>query len=178
MIRSLFIVLLICGATLGGVHLASLSAGQGGADGEVPAKYLGTPATVETELVAVNRISGGRNEGYFLARFVFAADAPAEGDGPHPLQLLMIDAFHQLVSAHDMFDLTDAMAIDVDLLATELRRMTNRRAGREAVRALLVTQVDFLGPDEIRTNSAARRATIRGDTTGAASNPAGSRATQ
>lgn len=178
MIRSLAIVFLICGATLGGVHLASLSAGQAGAEGEMPAKYLGTPATVETELVAVNRISGGRNDGYFLARFVFAADAPAETEGPHPLELLLVDAFHQLVSAHDMFDLTDAVAIDVALLTKELRRITNRRAGREAVRALLVTQVDFLGPDEIRTNSAARRATIRGDATGAASSPAASRSRQ
>lgn len=171
MIRLLFLGLIACAATLGGAHLAHSLTAESGASGEPAGGAPKTLEIVETELLAANRLSEDGVSGYFLARFVLALDPKATNEHLPPIDLVLVDGFHQLVASNDMFDFGGANSVDVDRLSTELRKLVNQRMGTEALHTVLVTQVDYLGRNEVRTNSAARRATIRGELTGISGAP-------
>ena len=168
MIRLLVMGLVACGTTLGGAHLGkSYSALPPNVEGQGGVSHV-TLEVFETELLAANRLSGNRVTGYFLARFAVALNPGARDGRTAPIDAVFVDTFHHLVAAKPMFDFTEVGAIDVAQISSELRRVVNSRVGRNAIHSVLVTQVDYLKQNEVRTNSAARRATIRGEATGTA----------
>ncbi len=166
MIRFLFLGLVACASTLGGAQLAiSFSAAKPEANANSASSYS-TFDIFETELLAANRLSGDHVSGYFLARFVVAMH-PGSGERRlPPIKPVFIDTFHSFVSASPMFDFSQTGAIDVARIAGEMRKLVNSRFDKDVVHSVFVTQVDYLKQNEVRTNSAARRATIRGEVTG------------
>lgn len=168
MIRLLLLGSVVCAATLGGAHLSkSLTPPVAPIDGSA-ARLDGSLELVQTELLAANRVLDERVSGYFLASFALALNPGARNDYLPPIELVLVDGFQQLVAADPMFDFSQSSAIDVERLSDGLRDLVNRRVGSNAIHSVFVTQVDYLRQNETRTNSAARRATIRGEVNGAA----------
>lgn len=131
-----------------------------------PAKLDGSLEVVQTELLAANRVMNDEVSGYFLASFALALNPIARNDYLPPIELVLVDGFQQMVAVDPMFDFSQSSAIDVERLSDRLRKLVNQRVGSGAVHSIFVTQVDYLRQNETRTNSAARRATIRGEING------------
>ncbi len=166
MIRLVFYALVACAATLGGAQLskhstkpASVAKGQ--------SEYSAYPLEiVETDLLAANRLREGEITGYFLARFVVALNPVPSEFSALTIESVFVDSFHSLVSASPVFGKDLGDAIDVTQISLEIKDLVNKRIGIDRIHSVFVAQVDQLKRNEVRTNSAARRATIRGEITG------------
>ncbi|MEX0346138.1 MAG: hypothetical protein AB3N20_14535 [Rhizobiaceae bacterium] len=121
---------------------------------------------IETDLLAANRLREGEISGYFLARFVVALNPVPSEFSAVTVESIFVDSFHSLVSASSVFGEELGDAIDVTQISLEIRNLVNKRIGFDRIHSVFITQVDHLKRNEVRTNSAARRATIRGEIAG------------
>lgn len=166
MIRSVFYALVVCSATLGGAQLSKhASSSASVANGQT--NHSTYPLEIiETDLLAANRLREGQISGYFLARFVVALNPIPSEFSALAVESVFVDSFHSLVSASPVFGKELGDAIDVAHISLAIRDLVNKRIGVDRVHSVFITQVDHLKQNEVRTNSAARRATIRGEVTG------------
>lgn len=166
MIRLLLCAMIACGATMGGVQLSKRASNPASvADGQ--SEHSTFPLEViETDLLAANRLREGEISGYFLARFVIALNPIPSEFSALTVKSVFVDSFHSLVSASPVFGEDLGEAIDVTRISADIRDLVNKRIGFDRIHSVFITQVDHLKRNEVRTNSAARRATIRGEVTG------------
>lgn len=115
---------------------------------------------VELPTIAAPVFRDGRVQGYFLARVALELGDRHGALAAVPPRIVLADAVIGYVFANPGLRLDGDEPFDRDGFRDELTAVARERLGE--VRALYVTQVDFLSKDEIRRGPRARSAELPG----------------
>lgn len=118
---------------------------------------LGGLDYVKTDVISVPFIKGDRIQGYFLARLVYTVEPKQVAKLSVPLDALLIDQVYTYLYGNPQIDFAKRDTIDIDAFRNGIRDSVNTRIGDKLLHDVLVEQIDFLTPDDIRDNAARQR---------------------
>lgn len=106
------------------------------------------------DTISVPIIRKGRIDGYVLAQVTFAA---ASIDLKHEralLAALVAEAAFKVFYENETMDFSSLKPMQVDATAAQIAATANARLGREAVRRVLVSSINYVSYDEARCRKA------------------------
>ncbi|MGB3502513.1 MAG: hypothetical protein WBA44_12885 [Mesorhizobium sp.] len=157
MIRFVVAAIWICGVTLGSIYYSFSSSNENPASPQKSAEFFGGLDYVKTDILSIPVVAEGAVQGYFIGRFVYAADQKRLAAMTVPTEALVVDEVFTYLYSNPMINFVDAKKIDINAFRTNLRDAVNRRVGEELLKDVMIEQVDFLSKDEIRANAMRRR---------------------
>lgn len=125
-----------------------------------PAKpMLGGLDYVKTDVISVPLLKDQRVQGYFLTRLVYTVEPKEAAKMSVPAAALISDQVYSYLYGNPQIDFTQYDKLDLDAFRNGIRDSINARIGEKLVQEVLVEQVEFLTPDDIRDNAVRRRET-------------------
>ncbi|WP_378948926.1 hypothetical protein [Mesorhizobium sp. ANAO-SY3R2] len=156
MIKFIAAVLWIVVVTLGAVFY-SFQAAANRPPVAAASPLLGGLDYVKTDVISVPFVKGERIRGYFLARFVYTVEPKQVAKLAVPLDALLIDQVYTYLYGNPQIDFAKQDTLDLDAFRNGIRDSINARIGDKLVHDVLVEQIDFLTPDDIRDNAGRQR---------------------
>lgn len=151
MIKTLLVGIWSGGVALGGAYLATM---LNTASPEQKAGDEG-PKTVEfikSDSMSIPIIREGKVIGYVVTEMSFAVAKSAEGkDEPAPTPFL-VDAAFRSIYENISADFGHLKPQDLKALSEQIKKASNERLGKDMVQDVLVSSINFVARDEIRTN--------------------------
>ena len=152
MIKSLMIGLWSGAMALGGTYLAMmLNVSDPAKEGEASEG----PKTVEfikSDTLSVPIIRSGKVTGYVVTEMSFAVDKGAEGGAEGNPAAYLVDAAYRTIYENLVADFEHLKPQDLKDLSDKVKETANKRLGKEAVQDVLISNINFVGRDEIRKN--------------------------
>ncbi|GAA4119445.1 hypothetical protein ACFFTN_23985 [Aminobacter aganoensis] len=118
---------------------------------------LGGLDYVKTDVISVPLLKGERVEGYFLTRLVYTVEPKQVAKMSVPMDALLVDQVYSYLYGNPQIDFTQYDKLDLDGFRNGLRDSINARIGEKLVHEVMVEQIDFLTPDDVRDNAVRRR---------------------
>ncbi len=154
MIKTLFVGLWSGGVALGAVYLAMMlnaekpaGGAHGGEEGPQVVEF------VKSETMSVPVIRGGKVIGYVVTELSFAVSksegGEAEANAPLPY---LVDAAYRSIYENVSADFEHLKPQDLKTLSETVKKTANERLGKETVKDVLISNINFVGQDELRTN--------------------------
>lgn len=156
MIKFIAAVLWIVVVTLGAVFY-SFQAAANRPPVAAASPLLGGVDYVKTDVISVPFVKGERIRGYFLARLIYTVEPKQAAKMSVPLDALIIDQVYTYLYGNPQIDFAELDTLDLDAFRNGIRDSINARVGDKLVHEVLVEQIDFLTPDDIRDNAARQR---------------------
>jgi len=155
-IKFIVAALWIVAATLGAVFY-SFQAAASLPPAEDKKPMLGGLDYVKTDVISVPLLKGERVEGYFLTRLVYTVEPKQVAKMSIPVASLLTDQVYSYLYGNPQIDFTQYDKIDLDAFRNGIRDSINQRIGDKMVQEVLVEQIDFLTPDDVRDNAVRKR---------------------
>ena len=156
MIKFIAAALWIVVVTLGAVFY-SFQAAANRPPAAAASPLLGGLDYVKTDVISVPFIKGERLQGYFLARLVYTVEPKQVAKMAVPLDALLVDQVYTYLYGNPQIDFSEHDNLDLDAFRNGIRDSVNTRVGDKLVHDVLVEQIDFLTPGDIRDSAARQR---------------------
>lgn len=150
MIKTVLVGLWTSGVALAAAYLAlmlSAAPHEKAADGEAEK----TVEFIKSDTMSVPVIREGKVMGYVVAELSFAVHRPAEAEGAGPAPYL-VDAAYRTIYENISADFGRLKPQDLKEMSEKIKAEANARLGEDMVQDVLVSSINFVGRDEIRTN--------------------------
>ncbi len=161
-IKFIAAALWIVAVTLGAVFY-SFQAAANRPTAEAAKPMFGGLDYVKTDVISVPLLKGERVEGYFLTRLVYTVEPKKVATLSVPPAALITDQVYSYLYGNPQIDFTKQEKLDLDAFRNGIRDSINARVGDKLVHEVLVEQVDFLTPDDVRDNAVRRRERAKTD---------------
>lgn len=155
MIKFIAAALWIVAVTLGAVFFSFQVEPEGPQTKEEKA-MLGGLDYIKTDVISVPLLKRERIAGYFLTRLVYTADPKAIAKMSVPAEALISDQVYTYLYGNPLIDFTAYDQLDLDAFRNGIRDSVNARVGEKVVHEVLVEQIDFLTPDDVRDKTVRR----------------------
>lgn len=155
MIKFIGAAVWIIGITIGTIFFSYSANGE--KHEEVEASPYGKLEFVKTDMMSIPVVFEGEIRGYFLSKFVYAAEAEKLKNLSLPINELLVDEVYTYLFSNPLIDFSKVDTINLDAMRTGLKESINGRVGEELVHDILVEQVDYLTREQIRDNALKRR---------------------
>ncbi len=156
MIKFVLAAVWIIGVTIGTIFFShSMNAPKPAVEDE--SAYHGKLEFVKTEMMSVPVVMQGEVRGYFLSKFVYAADTEKLKKLTLPVGTILVDEVYTYLFSNPLIDFSRVETVDLDAMRTGLKDSINKRVGEELIHEVLVEQVDYLTKEQIRDNALKRR---------------------
>lgn len=153
MIKSIGIGLWSGATALGGVYLALMLGGSdGGADGHKAEEGPKTVEFIKSDNLSVPIIRNGAVAGYVVTEMSFAVDKNAGGQESGNTAPYLVDAAYRTIYESISADFAHLKPQDLKELSDKVKETANKRLGHDAVQDVLISNINFVGKEEIRTN--------------------------
>ncbi|WP_269932390.1 hypothetical protein [Aminobacter sp. HY435] len=159
MIKFIAAALWIVAVTIGAVFYSFQAAANKPPATEEQKALLGGLDYVKTDVISVPLLKGDRVHGYFLARLVYTVEPKQVAKMSVPPESLIVDQVYSYLYGNPQIDFTQYDKLDLDAFRNSVRDSINERVGEKMVHEVLVEQIDFLTPDDIRDNAVRQRRT-------------------
>jgi hypothetical protein len=161
MIKFVVAALWIAAVTVGSVYY-SFNMLQQTAEETPEPSFFGGLDYVRTDMISVPLLRDKKVEGYFLARLVYTVEPEKLKKLSLPVDALLMDQVYAYLYANPHIDFVNRTNLDLDALRGGIRDSVNARVGEKLVHEVLIEQLDFLTREDIRENTARRRAVALG----------------
>lgn len=172
MIKFIAAALWIVAVTIGAVFYSFQAAANKPPATEAQKAMLGGLDYVKTDVISVPLLKGDRVHGYFLARLVYTVEPKQVAKMSVPPETLIVDQVYSYLYGNPQIDFTQYDKLDLDAFRNGVRDAVNERVGEKMVHEVLVEQIDFLTPDDIRDNAVRQRKAAAAEAERAAAEPA------
>lgn len=152
MIKFIAAALWIVVVTLGAVFY-SFQAAANRPPVEAAQPLLGGLDYVRTDVISVPFIKSERIQGYFLTRLVYTVDPKQVAKMTVPIEVLLTDQVYTYLYGNPQIDFSEHDRLDIDAFRNGIRDSVNARMGDKLVHEVMVEQIDFLTPADIRDNA-------------------------
>lgn len=142
--------------TLGAVFYSFQAAANLPAD-DTKQPMLGGLDYVKTDVISVPLLGGERVHGYFLTRLVYTVEPKEVAKMSVPMDALLVDQVYSYLYGNPQIDFTQYDKLDLDAFRNGIRDSINARIGSKLVHEVMVEQIDFLTPDDVRDNAVRKR---------------------
>lgn len=152
MIKSLMIGLWSGATALGGAYLAMmLNTSEPGKNAE----NKDGPKTIEfikSDNLSIPIIRSGKVTGYVVTEMSFAVDKAKEGGAEASPAPYLVDAAYRTIYENIVADFEHLKPQDLKDLSDKVKENANKRLGKDTVQDVLISNINFVGRDEIRKN--------------------------
>lgn len=156
MIKFIAAALWIVVVTLGAVFY-SFQAAANRPPAAAASPLLGGLDYVKTDVISVPFVKSERIQGYFLTRLVYTVEPKQVAKMSVPLDALLVDQVYTYLYGNPLIDFAQHDGLDLDAFRNGIRDSINARVGEKLVHEVLVEQIDFLTPNDIRDNAVRQR---------------------
>jgi len=155
-IKFIAAALWIVAVTLGSVFYSfQAAANLPAAEEQKP--LLGGLDYVKTDVISVPLLKGERVHGYFLTRLIYTVEPKEVGKLSVPMASLLVDQVYSYLYGNPQIDFTEYEKLDLDGFRNGIRDAINARVGSKLIHEVMVEQIDFLTPDDVRDNAVRQR---------------------
>jgi hypothetical protein len=156
MIKFIVAAVWIIGVTIGTIFVSySMSGEKPAVEGGSP--YNGKLEFVKTDMLSVPVVQEGTVKGYFLSKFVYAADVEKLKKLALPIDTLLVDEVYTYLFSNPAIDFSRVEGVDLEAMRNGLKDSINQRVGDDLIYEVMVEQVDYLTKEQIRDNALKRR---------------------
>lgn len=118
---------------------------------------LGGLDYVRTDVISVPLLKGEHVQGYFLTRLVYTVEPKQLAKMSVPAEALLVDQVYSYLYGNPLIDFTRYDKLDLDAFRNGIRDSINARVGEKMVHEVMVEQIDFLTPNDVRDNAVRQR---------------------
>lgn len=151
MIKLLIIGLWAGAVALGGVYLSTMLGKEDAAHAEADGGEK-VVEFVNTQSMSIPIIREGKVAGYVVTEMSFAINKPKEGGEEASPMPYLVDAAYRTVFQNISADFSHLKPQDLAELAKTVKTEANQRLGKDAVKDVLISSLNFIGRDEIRAD--------------------------
>ena len=170
-IKFIAAALWIVAVTLGAVFYSFQAAANLPAT-EEQKPLLGGLDYVKTDVISVPLLKGERVHGYFLTRLVYTVEPKEVSKLSVPMASLLVDQVYSYLYGNPQIDFTAYEKLDLDGFRNGIRDAINTRVGSKLIHEVMVEQIDFLTPDDVRDNAVRQRESAAAAAAAEAAKPA------
>jgi hypothetical protein len=156
MIKFIVAAVWIIGVTIGTIFMSySMNGEEPVIEGDSP--YNGKLEFVKTDMLSVPVVQEGTVKGYFLSKFVYAADVEKLKKLALPIDTILVDEVYTYLFSNPAIDFSRVEGVDLEAMRNGLKDSINERVGNDLIYEVMIEQVDYLTKEQIRDNALKRR---------------------
>jgi hypothetical protein len=150
-IKVLLLGLWVCMISLGSSYLSASMIKPKSAEGGASVAP-GASEFIKSDMISVPVIRSGKVQGYVVAQFTFVVDMAEVGKLSFEPNPFLFDAAFRCLYENQTTDFSSLQQQDLTELVKQVLERANKKLGGAITKDVLLTEINYVSRDEVRTN--------------------------